>query len=295
MDKLASLRAFITVVESGGFSETARRLNVSKALISKQVAQLEEHLGVRLLHRTTRRVNPTSSGQAYYDRCKPLLDELNEVDDSFQQTDRELQGELRISVPATFAEMHLLPIITQYARENPQVDLTLELTDRMVNLVEERIDLAIRVGKLDESSLVAKKIGEIRMALYASPQFIDVYGLPQAPEDLSDYPCVIDSNHPDSTHWRLNSTKGELSVHVKGKITVNNARAARDLLEMGNGIGLLPSFVIQDCLESNKLVKLFENYTSAPVGIYAVYLHRKHLSSKVRRFIDLMTQSFQKT
>lgn len=292
MNKLACLQAFVTVVESGGFSESARRLDVSKALISKQVAQLEDALGVRLLHRTTRKVSPTSSGQAYYEQCKPLLNELNELDESIQGTDRALQGDFRISAPTTFAEMHLLPIISSFSKQNPGVQVKLELTDRFINLVEERIDLAIRIGSLEESSLVARKVGEIRMLLCASPDYLKAHKLPATLEGLSGTPCIVDSNNPDGNQWTLVNEFGTTILPVEESIRVNNARAARDLVLDGNGIGFLPSFVVQKYLDKGSLINIFDNYASQPIGIYAIYLHRKHLSVKVRTMIDLLKQSF---
>ena len=293
MDKLACLNSYLTVVDSGSFSEAARRLNVSKALISKQVAQLEDDLGVRLLHRTTRRVSPTSSGQAYYEQSKPLLDELRELDASVQVSDKALQGELRISAPTTFAEIHMLPVISHYVRQNPEIKVTLDMTDHFVNLVEERIDLAIRIGDLEESSLVSRRIGRIHMLLCASPGFIEKYGSPGSVDAVAQLPCIIDSNHAGRNEWKLVSAQGVYSITVSGRISVNSARAARDLVLAGNGIGFLPSFVIEDHLKRGELVHLLDNYSSASIGIYAVYLHRKHLSPKVRRMIDLMNDQLQ--
>lgn len=293
MDKLACLQAFVTVVESGGFSETARRLDVSKALISKQVAQLEDTLGVRLLHRTTRRVSPTSSGKAYFEQCRPLLDEMKELDASIQSSDRALQGELRISAPTTFAEMHLLPIISLYSKQSPEVTVKLDLTDRFVNLVEERIDLAIRIGSLDESSLVSRRLGGIRMMLCASPGYREAHGLPDCIEELSRHPCIVDSNNPGGNQWTLLSEQDSHTVTVSERISVNNARSARDLVIDGNGIGFLPSFAVEGHVKRGELVHVLDNYTSTPIGIFAVYLHRKHLSPKVRTLMDLLIDRFQ--
>lgn len=292
MDKLDSIQAFITVVELGGFSAAARNLNVSKAQISKQIAALEDSLGIRLLHRTTRRVSPTSNGQAYYERCKPLLDEFIELDDSIKNSDRALQGDLHISAPATFAEINLLPIITEYTKQNPNVNLKLELTDRFIDLVEERIDLAIRIGNLDESSLVARKIGKIHMLLCASPAFIKTYGLVKTVQELTELPCIMDSNYPGGNQWQLVSEHDQHTITVNGQLIVNNARVARDFVLQGKGIGFLPSFVVNEQLNSGELINILRDYTSTEIGIYAVYLHRKHLSLKVRRLIDLLTESF---
>lgn len=292
MDKLACLTAFVTVVESGGFSETARRLNVSKALVSKKVAQLEDELGVRLLNRTTRRISPTSSGQAYYEQCRPLLNELNELDDSVKSSDKTLQGELRLSAPTTFAELHLLSVVSSYTAEHPEVKVTLDLTDRFLNLVEERIDLAIRIGKLEDSSLVSRRIGEIRLLVCASPKYLAKRGTPETLAELSGHCCIIDSNNDFGKNWSIRLGNVFESVTVNDRITVNNARVACDLVVLGDGVGLLPSFVAEDYLKKGKLVSLFGDEVGDPIGIYAVYLHRKHLSPKVRVMMDFLVKEF---
>ena len=293
MDKLSCMRAFVCVVESGGFSPAARRLSVSKALISKQIGQLEESLGTRLLHRTTRRVSPTSSGQAYFEQCRSLLKELDELDASVQSSDSALQGEIRISAPVTFAEMHLIPIISLYSKQNPEVKIHLDLTDRFVNLVEERIDLAIRIGELEDSSLVTRRIGEIQMTLCASPSYLKKHKVAESIEALTEHQCIIDTNNPAGRNWSFISADKTQTIKVADHIQVNNARAASELVLSGNGIGFLPSFVVGAKIQNGELVRILHNYSSRPIGIYAVYLHRKHLSPKVRRLIDLLIESFK--
>jgi len=289
MDRLSCMQAFVSVVEAGGFSEAARRLKVSKALVSKQVGQLEDSLGVRLLHRTTRRVSPSSNGRAYYEQCRPLLDELNALDASLRSRDRDLVGELRITAPTTYAEMHVMPVISAYAKAYPQVRIQLDLTDRFVNLVEERIDLAIRIGKLEESSLVSRRIGETRMYLCASPHYLVSNGMPQGLNELQAHACIIDSNHPDGNGWRLRDAQGEQAIKVDDHIQVNNAGAARELAVSGNGIGLLPSFAVDRDIANGRLQRVLPQYSTEPIGIYALYLHRKHLSPKVRSLLDMLT------
>ena len=210
-----------------------------------------------------------------------------------QASDRELQGELRITAPTTFAEMHLLPIISRYAKDSPGVRVRLDLTDRFVNLVEERVDLAIRIGALEESSLVSRRIGETRLLLCASPEFVDRHGLPQTPDQLPDYPCIVDSNNPHGASWTLSSAGAETVVRVEERLSVNNARAARDLVIAGNGIGLLPSFVVDGHLDRGELLPVLAEYSSSPIGIYAVYLHRKHLSPRVRKLVDLLVEAWR--
>ena len=286
MDKLSCIQAFVTVVDAEGFSEAARRLGVSKALISKQVSQLEDHLGVRLLHRTTRHVRPTSVGQAYFEQCRPLLAELNELEDAVQSNNANPKGELRLTAPITFAELHLMPVVSEFSRRFPQVKLNIDLTDRFVDLVEERIDVAIRIGTLTDSTLVARKLGDTTMLVCASPAFLTQYGEPMQPHQLADYACVVDSNYASGTHWTLGTEEHTVTTEVPTRMIVNSARAARELVLAGHGIGYLPSFVVADDITKGKLKRLLPDFPSGPLGIFAVYPHRKHLAAKVRLFID---------
>ena len=286
MDKLACMRAFVSVVEGGGFSEAARRSGVSKALVSKQVSQLEDNLDARLLHRTTRKVTPTSSGQAYFDQCRILLDEFDELDASMQLANANPRGELHVAAPVTFAEMHLMAAVSAFSRTYTDVTVNLDLTDRFVDMVEERIDVAIRIGRLDDSTLVARKLGDISMQLCAAPTYVAANGKPDQPQQLSDHVCIIDSNYPGGSDWTLGTGANKLTVAVSSRLQVNSARAGCELAKAGHGIGYLPSFAIAEAINQGRLEQLLPEYTSEPIGIYAVYLHRKHLSAKTRLFID---------
>jgi DNA-binding transcriptional LysR family regulator len=290
MDTLACMQAFATVVEAGNFSEAARRLGVSKAQISKQVIQLEDSLAVRLLHRTTRKVTPTSSGQAYFEQCRPLLDELDQLHASMQFTNASPRGELHIAAPQTFAEMHLMSVVSNYARRYPDVIVDLQLTDRYVDLVEERIDVAIRIGTLDDSTLVARKLGDVRMQLCASPDYIAEYGEPEEPRQLSHHHCILDSNYAGGNHWTLGRADQIITVEVQPHLIVNSARAGRELVLAGHGIGFLPSFAIADDIKQGKLKAVLPMHVPEPIGIYAAYLNRKHLSAKVRLFIEMAVE-----
>lgn len=286
MDKLACMHTFVAVVEAAGFSEAARRLGVSKALISKQVNQLEEHLDVRLLHRTTRHVRATSIGQAYFEQCRPLLAELDDLENAVQSNNANPKGELRLTAPITFAELRLMPVVSDFSRRFPEVKLNIDLTDRFVDLVEERIDVAIRIGTLTDSSLVARKLGTTSMLACASPAFLTQYGEPTQPHQLADYACVVDCNYAGGTHWALGTGEHAVTIEIATRLVVNSARAARELVLADHGIGFLPSFVVADDIAKGKLKQLLSDFPSEPLGIYAVYPHRKHLSAKVRLFID---------
>ncbi len=286
MDKLTCMRAFVAVVEAGGFSEAARRFGVSKALLSKQVRQLEEHLGVRLLHRTTRLVAATSSGQGYYEQCRPLLAELDDLDAAVQSDHLAPRGELRVTAPISFAELYLMSAVAEFSRRFPEVRLSLDLSDRFVDLIEERIDVAIRIGTLHDSSLVARRLGSTALVACASPDYLAAHGRPERPEQLARHVCIIDSNHPEGTRLTLGSGEDAVLVELDPRIRVNSARAVRELLVAGQGVGFLPSFAVAEDIGQGRLVHLLRDLPCPRLGIFAVYPHRKHLSAKVGLFID---------
>lgn len=290
MDKLSCMQTFVAVVESGGFSEAARRVGVSKAMVSKQVGQLENDLGVRLLHRTTRRVNATSAGQAYFEQCRPILTELEELDAAMHSNSSEPKGELRVTAPISFAELHLMRAVSRFSHCYPEVRLNLILSDRFVDLVEERIDVAIRIGELEDSSLVARKLGETSLLACAAPGYLDRHGEPTRPGQLSEHLCVVDSNHPTGSLWTFRKAGKDISVNVTAKVMVNGARAARELTLLGEGISYLPSFAIAEEIAAGRLLRLLPDHESMPLGIYAIYPHRRHLSAKVRLFIDHLSE-----
>jgi len=193
-----------------------------------------------------------------------------------------------VAAPVTFAEMHLMPVVSQYARRYPDVTVKLDLTDRFVDLVEERVDVAVRVGELGDSSLVARKLGEVSMQLCASVEYIEAHGAPLEPGHLSDHACVLDSNYPGGNRWTLGRGDGRITTDVNPRLIVNSARAGRDLVLANHGIGYLPSFAIADDISQGRMQCLLPDLASEPIGIYAVYQHRKHLSAKIRLFIDEM-------
>lgn len=290
MDRLTCMRAFVAVVESGGFTQAARRIGHSKALISKYVGQLETALDIRLLHRTTRRVTTTTLGQAYYERCRVLLEDLDDLEASVQSQQTRPRGVLKINAPISFAEICLTPILAEYSRRYPDVTMALDMTDRFVDLVEEGVDLAIRIGDLTDSSLVARRLGSTSMIPCASPAYLAQFGEPNTPGELSQHQCVIDTNNPSRGHWWIGSEEEGVRVPVDGPIKLNSARAVRELVVSGQGIGLLPSFVVAKDIQNGTLRKLFSDSDTESFGIYALYTHRKQISAKVRLFIALLQE-----
>ncbi|MEE9494862.1 MAG: LysR family transcriptional regulator [Gammaproteobacteria bacterium] len=292
MDKLACMRAFVAVVDADGFSSAARKVGMTKALLSKYVAQLEQSLATRLLQRTTRHVSPTEIGRAYYERCIPLLEELDELESSVRDIHASPRGELRISAPVSFAELHLMSLVSAFTQQYPDICIDLRLSDRVVDIVEEGIDLAIRIGNLPDSSLVARSLGEIQTIAYASPEYLQENGVPQQPDDLLQHACVIDTNIADGRRWRFKHNGRETTVPVQGNHAVNSAIAVRELVLAGKGIAIGPRFVIADDLKAGRLNSVLGEYEIQTFGLYAVYSHRRHLSTKVRLFIDCLIAHF---
>ena len=213
---------------------------------------------------------------------------MAELDAAVQSEHAQPTGTLRINAPTSFAELRLMPIVAAYSERYPDVLVKMEMTDRLVDLVEEGVDLAIRIADLPDSSLVARNLGSVAMLPCAAPEYLDRYGEPKLPRDLENHKCIIDTNYGSTDHWLIgNETVGEW-VSVSGSIHVDSARAARELLRNGQGIGLLPSFVVVEDIAEGRLRRLFPDFEPQTHGIYAIYTHRKHLSTRVRLFIEML-------
>lgn len=292
MDRLECMRAFVAVVEANGFSSAARKSTLSKALLSKYVAQLEDELETRLLQRTTRHVSPTEVGRAYYERCLPILDELDELESVVKDNHAAPSGELRISAPKSFAELHLMKVVSEFSRQYPGIRINMMLTDKVVDIVEEGIDLALRIGNLPDSSLVARRLGTIHTVACASPEYLQQHGKPNHPDDLRQHQCIIDTNLKEGARWYFNCGDNKLSVTVQGSHYVNSAVAVRELVVNNNGIAISPLFVVGDDIKAGRLDIILEEFEMQSFGLYAIYSHRRHLSAKVRLFIDDLVKYF---
>ena len=292
MDKLACMKAFTVVADAGGFSSAARRTNQTKALLSKYVAQLEESLNVRLFNRTTRQVSLTEVGRAYYTRCIPILEELDELEAVVQDIHTTPSGELNISAPTSFSELHLMPVVSSFIEKYPDIRINMVLTDRVVDIVEEGFDLALRIGKLSDSSLIARRLTTIHTVACASPEYLQQYGEPVVPEDLLQHSCIVDTNYKSGISWRFERDGNVQSIKVQGKHYINSAVAIKELALAHNGIALCPTFVSGEEIKAKKLKLILPEYKVEAFGLYAVYSHRRHLSTKVQLFITLLKDSF---
>jgi DNA-binding transcriptional LysR family regulator len=292
MDVFTGMRTYAAVVAAGSFTGAAERLGLSRALTSKYVGQLEEHLGVRLLNGTTRRLNVTEVGQAYYQRCRQLLDDMDELEAAVRQQQEAPQGHLIVAAPTTFGEMYLTRAVADYLQVQPGVSVELVLADRFVNIVDEGFDLAVRIGKLADSSLISRRLAPARIALCASPDYLNSAGVPAHPRELEALHCVIDTNIQDPEQWPFQEQGQSFRVKVNGRFRVNNALAVREMLLAGQGIGLCPFYVIEEDVRAGRLQVMLQEYEAMDYGIYAVYPHNRHLAAKVRTFVDYLADHF---
>lgn len=292
MDRLTLLKSFITVAELASFSQAARRLGLSKSLVSRHVSGLEAELGVLLLTRTTRRLALTEAGRAYAERCQRILADLEEADQAIGNLQAAPRGRLKVTAPMSFGALHLAPVLPAFTERYPDIQLDLALSDRMVDLIEEGFDLALRAGRMGDSSLIAKRLCPIRRLACASPAYLERYGVPATPADLSDHLCLSHSELAVS-EWRfLDAQQRPLTPEVRGPVRINNGEAMRQLALAGVGIVYLPTFFIGPDIRAGRLIPLLKAFTPQDSALYAVYPHARHLSPKVRVFVDFLAQSF---
>jgi DNA-binding transcriptional LysR family regulator len=288
MDTLTCMKVFTTVAGAGSFTEGSKRLNMSRAMVSKYVLHLEEHLGTRLLNRTTRRLSLTESGSAYYDRCLQIISDVEEAEQAAGQLTSRPRGTLKITMPVAFGLHRLGPLIANYVALHSEVKLDISLNDRYLDLVEEGFDLAIRIGTLPESRLIARKLGVVRSVVCASPEYLKQHGNPVQPEDLAHHSCLGYTYTNSGNEWHLKRGDTEKTIHTTGTIKANNGDMLRLAALNGAGLILQPLFIVEEDLQVGRLVRVLANYTSNEFGIYAVYPSRKHLSAKVRTFVDFL-------
>jgi len=292
MDRIEAMRAFITVVNEGTFTRAADRLDTSPQLVSKYVSQLETHLGVRLLNRTTRRIHLTEAGSHYYQRAQQVLSDIDDMENQLGDLQAKAQGLLRISAPVSFAIRHMAPLLSEFQRAHPAVGIDLQLNDRKVDIVEEGFDIALRIGRLKSSSLIAKRLAPVRLVLCASPAYLKQYGTPRKPEDLSDHRYLRYSYmNLDPAHSLQKWLQDNSRESIRGMVS-NNGDVLVEAAIAGTGIVLQPTFIAGSAIGAGKLKVLLPEHEPEPMALYAVYAHRQLLASKVRSFIDFIDGYF---
>ncbi|TPN82692.1 LysR family transcriptional regulator [Mesorhizobium sp. CU2] len=294
MDTLTRMRAFIDVVEAEGFSAAARKIGRSKALLSKYVRELEDELGALLLNRTTRQFSMTEAGHTYYQRASEIVREVDSLADAVRESSGDVRGRIKLSAARTFADAPIGQSLIDFARQHPDIVLDIHLDDRFVDLVEEGFDLAVRISRLENSSLIARRLGPFSIKLCASPELIAKHGMPTRPQDLANMPCLVDTNGRSLANWRFKGEGEEsISVTVSGPIEVNSPIVARAAALSGLGFAMLPDFIAAPDIASGKLVTALDDRILSGTGIFAVYPHRRYLPAKVRVFVDFLVQWFR--
>lgn len=295
MDTLTRIRAFIDVVEAEGFSAAARKTGRSKALLSKYVRELEDDLGALLLNRTTRQFSLTEAGHTYYRTASDILKEIDNLADLVRENNADLKGKLRISVPRTFIDAEIGQSLIDFAKENPELQLEILAEDRFVDLIEEGFDLAVRITKLEDSGLIARKLSDFRVYAVATADFVARYGPLNEPQDMSRVPFIVDTNSRFHNNIRYFEPNGaNASVAVSGPIEVNSPQATLRAARAGLGVAMVPDFIAKPYIQSGELVTLFDDYIARDRGIYAVYPHRRYLPAKVRSFVDFLSNWFRR-
>lgn len=288
MDRFTSLTAFVHVVENGGFSAAARRLNMSTTMVSNHIQALEDRLGVRLLNRTTRRVSLTEIGRAYYDRSTQILADLEQADDIASELQSVPRGTLRIHV-ATHMVPFVAPVVAKLLSTYPELKIDLRMGEGDVDLIEEGCDVALRMTPPPDSSLIVRSLATWRHVLCCSHDYIEKHGRVQKLDELTSHNCGRHLNYPFGDEWRFLDRKGTpASVRISGSFVTNSGEALRTVVLEGAAVCLMAGFLIQDDLETGRLVRLLPEYRTVELSMNAVYPHRHHLSAKVRTFIDLL-------
>ena len=296
LNRLVAMTVFVKVVEQGSFARAAERISMSTSAVSRHVAELEAHLNTRLLNRTTRRISLTESGQAYFERVLHLLADLEETEAVVSSNTVTPRGTIRLTCSTSFGVPHLAPAIGAFQARYPDVRFDISASNRFVDLVEEGLDLAIRIGDLGNPNLIARKIGSMRLVACASPDYLKRNGTPKNPEELAKHNCFTYEYAPVKNQWRFQDRKkNEIKVRIDGSVHANNGEMLAAIAVAGAGIALEPDFIVFPLVKSGQLVEILKSFQPASYNIYAVYPSRRHLSAKVRTFVDFLVEQFATT
>jgi DNA-binding transcriptional LysR family regulator len=283
MDRLESMSVFVAVVAAGSFSAASRQLRMPLPTVSRKVAEIESHLNAKLLVRSTRKLVLTEAGQAYVEDCKRILEAVTEAERGASGQYNAPQGELSITAPIVFGRLHVVPVVTEFLRAYARVDARLLLIDRPLNLIEDRLDLAVRVGSLPDSRLVASKVGQIRRVVCASPSYLEERGTPKTPQDLLKHECVTFAGLADAGSWTFRDHE---VVRVRSRLTTSTAEAAIDATLAGIGLTCTLSYQITESVKAGRLVVVLRKFEPAPLPVSLLYVHESRITAKLRAFVD---------
>lgn len=293
MNKFEGIRAFTRVVASGGFAAAAREMGVSRSAVNKLVINLENQLGVQLLHRSTRQVSPTETGLAFYERCVAILAELEEAEQAVTQLHEEPRGRLRVNAPMSFGTMHLAPALADFLVQYPDLQVQLTLSDRFIDPIEEGFDVTVRIAQPQETaSLIVHELVPAKRVLCAAPTYLTVHGVPTHPTELHHHSCLHYGHLATENQWKLIGSDGEHTVSIHGPLCSNNGEVLREAAIRGLGITLLPTFIVGEDLNQGILQTVLPDYYPPELTIYAIYPINRHLSTKIRLFVDFLKERF---
>lgn len=296
MNSLNAIRLFTAAVDAGSFSEVGRRLGMAPSSVSRQVAALEDSVGAQLIHRTTRKLGLTEAGRLYFERVSRILAELDEATAAVSHLEESPRGVLHVNGPTAFGVRHVAPALPDFLARYPEVRVELTLTDNFVDLLEVGADVAVRVGELEDSSLIARRLAPNRRVLCASPGYLARAGTPERPGDLAAHNCLVYTRHHGNVNWNLGGPDGLAEVRAGGNLRTNNTEAVHAAALGGLGIALLPSWLVGQEVQSGRLVEVLPGYRAAPgaldTGIHALYPADRHLSTKVRAFVDFLVERY---
>ena len=293
MDRLMSMRVFSAVAKNRSFSVAAKKLSISKAMVSKHIKSLENSLSVRLFNRTTRKLNLTDAGSSYYEKVNIILSEIDETESAISQLNSEPKGKLKVMAQPSFGAFHLSRALSLYLKKYTEVTVNLELSHRIPDLVEENIDLAFHVGELNDSMYVSRRIASARRVICASPEYIKKNGMPKKPEDLLNHNCLIYMPRNDMGKWEFLDKGKRKKIKVTGDIQCNSGDALRVASIQSRGITQLPTYMVGLDIQAGRLQAVLEDFEPEKQPIYAIYNHRKYISAKIKTFIDFIYNLYQ--
>lgn len=286
MDRLESMSVFVAVASAGSFSAASRQLRMPLPTVSRKVSDLESHLKAKLFVRSTRKLALTDAGQSYLLACKRVLEQIAEAERGASGQYNVPQGELFVTAPIVFGRLHVLPVVTEFLRAHPHVDVRMVLADRALNLMDDHLDLAVRIGALPDSSLVATQIGRIRSVVCASPAYLNEHGVPRSPDDLSGHACVTFTGAGETDSWKF---RADPPVRVHSRLAVNTAESAIEGAIAGVGLTRVLSYQVADAVEAGKLVVVLKKFEPDPSPISLIYVQERRLTAKLRAFLDFAT------
>lgn len=288
MDKLSSMNVFVRVAKAGSFAGAARDLGISRAMATKHIMHLEKALDTRLFNRTTRSLSLTEVGASYLGRCQQVLLDVDEMESAITHLQAEPRGVLKISAPPVIGATHIAPALAEFLKINEDLSVEMILKGSHVDLIDEGVDIAIFLGKLQDTSLVARKLASSSLVVCGAPAYFERYGTPEEPEDLVDHSCLVNWAIPPRDRWKFRGVLGDREVKVNGRMQANVADPIRVAANKGLGLVMLPNYIVGRDIEKGKLQVVLEQYRISPLEIHAVYPHRKYLSAKVRDFLDFL-------